>query len=77
MGGAGSAVSAGGMSGCCSQVEDLDEEGPYSDDDDDDEDDDDPRYSLRRIPAPRDPDHYKCMVYARAIINAKLWAAQA
>jgi hypothetical protein len=53
MGGAGSAVSAGGMSGCCSQVEDLDEEGPYSDDDDDDEDDDDPRYSLRRIPAPR------------------------
>lgn len=25
----------------------------------------------------RDPKHYQAMVYARAIINAKIWAAQA
>jgi hypothetical protein len=28
-------------------------------------------------PPPRDPTHYAMMVYARAVLNARLWAAQA
>lgn len=36
-----------------------------------------PRPRGLRVPPPRDPAHHAMMVYARAIINAKLWAAHA
>lgn len=46
-------------------------------DEDGSDDDEDESLSGRTVPEPRDPAHYKSMVYARAVLNAKMWAAQA
>lgn len=29
------------------------------------------------VPSPKDPKHYKAMVYARAVLNARSWQAMA
>lgn len=56
----------------CCKTEEEDQE--WSDSED--EDDKNVRGTLA-IPEPRDQAHYKAMVYARAIINAKIWQSQA